>query len=235
MRTFSDPANHCDRSPDNPAQPNDNDRKGAQRAAQTSATKKEVRAAAEALARPSVRLRDKKSTARRSASCDKKWHVPLALPWPSRSRPGTPAASQFLFRVRAHQNKCSPDPDQPTPHRQRCRPIHKNIRIGPNSRSSRRSLLQICQRTTWRFCKCGSGLSAAVTPPSKICVTIESRLRHSSLLLGFPCLRFALYSSPLPASPMNDSAAIILNRESTAEMGRQGPCRILCSLKSLAV
>src|SRR4029453_2876747 len=85
MRTFSDPANHCGRNPDNPAQSNDNDRKGEKRAVQTSVTKKEVRATAEAWARLSVRPLYKRWRAHLPESCDKKSGVPWCVPFPERA------------------------------------------------------------------------------------------------------------------------------------------------------
>src|SRR5215813_5340819 len=86
MRTFSDPANHCVRSPDNPAQSNDNDWKGEKRVTQTFATKKEVRATAEGLIRLSVRLRGRKSTARQFSSCDTRLNVSRFVPFPESAR-----------------------------------------------------------------------------------------------------------------------------------------------------
>src|SRR5262245_33987427 len=100
-RIFLDPANRYGRSPDNPAQSNDNDRKAGKRAAQTFATKKAVHAVTEASARPSVRLRDKRSTTRRSAPCDKQWHVRYApCPILSAQSPRLRSSKQEQFRSR---------------------------------------------------------------------------------------------------------------------------------------
>src|SRR5438477_8426858 len=84
-RTFSDPANHCDRSPDNPGQSNDIDRRGAPKAAQTSATKKEVRAKAEPWARLSGLLLCRRWRAHVPESCDKKSGVPWWVPFLARA------------------------------------------------------------------------------------------------------------------------------------------------------
>src|SRR5689334_14712191 len=85
MRISSDPANRCDRNPDNPAQSNDNDRKGEKRAAQTSATKKAVRATAEASARLSDLLLCNRWRAHLPESCDKKSGVPWCVPFLERA------------------------------------------------------------------------------------------------------------------------------------------------------
>src|SRR5580704_9214528 len=74
------PASYCVRIPGNREPPSDSDRKAGRREARTSATKTEVRAEAEVLARLSDRPLDKRRRVHRSVPCDTKLGVPFGVP-----------------------------------------------------------------------------------------------------------------------------------------------------------
>src|SRR5438105_9171369 len=78
---FSGPASRCVRSPGNRARPGESDRQAGRRAAQTSAMKREVRAAGEASARLWGQPLCKRWRAHLSASCDKKSGIPWNVPF----------------------------------------------------------------------------------------------------------------------------------------------------------